>query len=205
MNNMNELYHHGVAGQKWGVRRYTRPDGTLTAKGKKHRDAMAKTYENNANLSRQSAEYNKSRYEFAKKGLRGKPTNDDLYILGGLYLSNRKMAILYETYADAIKSNKLQVGKDYVKKDLKLGDNAIDKQFTKEGKAKLQALDEEVNKRYKTENSKMIKEVKGYYRKSNQAKKDLEKARQDYEREPSLKKYKKLAKLEELVYLDKNI
>lgn len=30
----NELYHHGVKGQKWGVRRFQNPDGTLTAEGK---------------------------------------------------------------------------------------------------------------------------------------------------------------------------
>lgn len=31
---MSELYHHGVKGMKWGVRRYQNPDGSLTAKGK---------------------------------------------------------------------------------------------------------------------------------------------------------------------------
>jgi len=31
----NELYHHGVKGQKWGVRRYQNKDGTLTAEGRK--------------------------------------------------------------------------------------------------------------------------------------------------------------------------
>lgn len=32
----SELYHHGVKGMKFGVRRYQNEDGTLTAKGKKH-------------------------------------------------------------------------------------------------------------------------------------------------------------------------
>lgn len=31
----NELYHHGIKGQKWGIRRYQNPDGTLTAEGRK--------------------------------------------------------------------------------------------------------------------------------------------------------------------------
>lgn len=30
-----ELYHHGIKGQKWGVRRYQNEDGTLTSAGKR--------------------------------------------------------------------------------------------------------------------------------------------------------------------------
>lgn len=31
----NELYHHGIRGMKWGVRRYQNKDGSLTPAGKK--------------------------------------------------------------------------------------------------------------------------------------------------------------------------
>lgn len=30
----NELYHHGIKGMKWGIRRYQNEDGTLTPEGK---------------------------------------------------------------------------------------------------------------------------------------------------------------------------
>ena len=42
-----ELYHWGRKGQKWGVRRYQNPDGSLTELGKKRyaRDAREKGYD----------------------------------------------------------------------------------------------------------------------------------------------------------------
>ena len=31
----DEIYHHGIPGQKWGVRRFQNPDGSLTSEGRK--------------------------------------------------------------------------------------------------------------------------------------------------------------------------
>lgn len=31
----NQLYHHGIKGMRWGVRRYQNKDGSLTPQGKK--------------------------------------------------------------------------------------------------------------------------------------------------------------------------
>jgi len=40
-----ELYHHGILGQKWGVRRFQNADGSLTDKGRLHYGVkMAKAY-----------------------------------------------------------------------------------------------------------------------------------------------------------------
>ena len=40
------IYHHGIKGQKWGVRRYQNEDGSLTNAGKKRYSSDSKTSEN---------------------------------------------------------------------------------------------------------------------------------------------------------------
>lgn len=58
-----ELYHYGIKGQKWGVRRYQNPDGTLTAKGKKrlaknekYRDKLAAKAQKRADRHRSAGD-----------------------------------------------------------------------------------------------------------------------------------------------------
>ena len=61
---MNEvLQHHGVIGQKWGVRRYQRKDGTLTAEGKKRKKASSNSTE------KQKPSTKKERHSMTEKEL----------------------------------------------------------------------------------------------------------------------------------------
>ena len=41
MYTMDEfIAHHGILGQRWGIRRYQNKDGSLTAAGRKHWDQL---------------------------------------------------------------------------------------------------------------------------------------------------------------------
>lgn len=81
----NSLYHHGIKGQKWGVRRFQKKDGSLTPEG-------AKRYADGAKEGRDYKDYGDGRIEI-KKG-----TN-----LQRLVGANNKQDLSGTTYASFTK------------------------------------------------------------------------------------------------------
>lgn len=70
----NELYRHGILGQKWGVRRYQNPDGTLTKAGKKrydktvaYKDKLAQKHDRWSKEAMQDAAFAKDKMKDVKK------------------------------------------------------------------------------------------------------------------------------------------
>ena len=55
----DELYHHGIKGQRWGVRRYQNPDGSLTPAGMKHYNRIKKRDETRRNIALNSQDRKK--------------------------------------------------------------------------------------------------------------------------------------------------
>lgn len=104
---INQLYHYGIPGMKWGVRRYQNPDGTRTAAGKK-RDAR--------HTSRVSDDYTQSRKTKAK-GTRGM-SNEDLRKL------NERLQ-LEETYKRLTQSD-IKKSESWVQESIKtIGKNSL--------------------------------------------------------------------------------
>lgn len=74
----NELYHHGIKGQKWGVRRFQNKDGSLTLAGKKRALRMQNQYTELANDKRYHDKHGNLTYAGRKKELKMKEKYSEL-------------------------------------------------------------------------------------------------------------------------------
>ena len=71
---IRELYHHGIKGQRWGIRRYQNPDGTLTPEGKAKYGTVDNFNKQNAAKNKLASESSETRKAIGKStvgGLKG--------------------------------------------------------------------------------------------------------------------------------------
>ena len=118
-NYTDELYHYGVLGMKWGVRRYRNKDGTLTSAGKKKRaEYSEKTKNKQPNKSTSKSTSNNTQKPKSIKEL----SDDELKAkIERLNLENR-----YQELMRSSNPPKSSEGKVFVKNVLKKsGENIL--------------------------------------------------------------------------------
>lgn len=126
------LTHHGIKGQKWGMRRFQNPDGSLTEKGKK-RVQKIKTKQDKVvkKINRYKMESSKSR-----------PVLDYFKNLGGnTDVAPRSLLMKVREEAAAVYRNDLKAErliKKYLRLNTKL--SAIDQESVDRGRALTEEL-----------------------------------------------------------------
>ncbi len=114
---MNELYHFGVPGMRWGVRRYQNVDGSLTSRGRKRFKEVSKSSKEQERVRKESLkllgkDLKRTDRKYEKVNQKFEKTNEQKYAdKAKAYLSKSKDL---KTKISNIDSGSLKAGKDYV-------------------------------------------------------------------------------------------
>lgn len=113
------LYHHGIKGQRWGIRRYQRPDGSLTSEGKKRASKIYSDYytKGTDDLSKAQSEIIRKSKEDAHKAY--DDTQDRILEKHNHELTDRQAIKLFNAIGEAydlqLSASKVKYTADFVK------------------------------------------------------------------------------------------
>lgn len=146
----NELYHHGVRGQKWGVRRYQNKDGSLTYAGKKRALKMQDRYTNFTEDKKYRKKDGSYTYAGRKKALKMKEkyselTGKDLKKYPPVKKENaEKKKSMFDMTDDELRSklNRLRMEKEYI--DLNRQMSSLNPKKTSKAKEFISSLSKDV-------------------------------------------------------------
>ena len=132
----NELYHHGIKGQRWGIRRYQNNDGSLTPAGKKRYYDTPELNKQKSDMESARAVYKTSRtaYDKAASKYQNMPTSKN-------YNTLQAARSVYERDRLAYRRAKLEY--DTNKEVARIQDKGVE--FNKKSKHRLK-LEEQYSK-----------------------------------------------------------